>query len=89
MREVLRNIIEIGNDPTPLFSDNFSAISWAKDNKHQPKRAKHIDVRVHFVRELINRNKVDAAYVASKDKDADLLTKPLGQIKLKMNIGRI
>lgn len=66
-----------------MFSDNVSPISWAKDKKHPSKRAKHINVRVHYVRELISRNKVDVAYVDSEDNDADLLTKPLGQIKLK------
>ena len=42
----------IDEPPTDLFSDNQSAIALAK-NPVSHARAKHIDLRYHFVREAI------------------------------------
>ena len=45
-------------------------------------RSKHIDVRFHFVRELL-RAKIDIQFVASQDQHADILTKSLATTPLK------
>ena len=89
MRRLLKEIGKPVKGPTPLYSDNNSAISWAQGKKATYKRAKTIDVRVHFVRDLVEQRKVDVAYVASEENDADMLTKPLGRINLKMIMDRI
>ena len=59
----------------PLSSDNQAAIGWATGERCPSGRAKHIDVRVHFIRELVNAAKLIVTYVASEKNDADILTK--------------
>jgi hypothetical protein len=41
------------------------------------KRSKHIDIRAHFVRELVEEGKLIIKHIVSKDQVADLLTKPI------------
>ena len=63
-----------------VFEDNEGAIKLAT-NKHASRRAKHIDVKHHLVRDASDARKVRVAYVRSKDQHADLLTKPLDMQK--------
>lgn len=70
---------EIGYDmsePTMLYCDNQSAIALTKDDVHH-QRTKHIDIRYHFIRELVARKMVKPDYLNTEDMVADLLTKPL------------
>jgi hypothetical protein len=41
--------------PIPMHSDNKSAIEWATGDKPPGKRAKHVDVSVHYIRELVEK----------------------------------
>lgn len=78
---VLRVLREGGFDvqsPVPIFSDNQSAIKWATGERSPSGRAKHIEVKVHFIRDLVKNMDINIQYVASEDNDADVLTKPLG-----------
>ena len=45
--------------------------------------SKHIDVRFHFVRELLRANKIDIQFVASEEQHADTLTKSLAATPFK------
>jgi hypothetical protein len=64
-------------DATPVLQvGNASATKLAK-NPIFHKRSKHIDVRAHFVRELVEEGKLIIEHIASKDQVADLLTKPI------------
>lgn len=64
-----------------IFSDNQSAI--ALTNGKCSHRTKHIDVRYHYVRDLVNDGTVTLDYKATNENLADMLTKPLNSVKLK------
>ena len=66
------------NSEVPLCSDNQAAVGGATGERCPSGRAKHIDVRVHFIRELVKAAKLIVTYVASEENDADTLTKLLG-----------
>lgn len=89
MRKVLKEIGLKINTPTVLYSDNISAIAWAEGEKAPSKRAKHIDVRIHFVRDLVQSRDLSIKHVSSDSNDADVMTKPLGNIKLQEILKRI
>ncbi|KAG5859796.1 hypothetical protein JTB14_018006 [Gonioctena quinquepunctata] len=61
---------------TDLFEDNQGCIKLAED-KRSTSRTKHIDVRYHHLRDLINNNIIDFKYCSSPGMIADGLTKPL------------
>lgn len=59
-----------------LLSDNQSAISFSK-SPVENHRSKHIDIRYHFLRNLVFDKKFDLKFVKSKDNIADMFTKPV------------
>ena len=46
-------------------------------------RSKHIDVRFHFIRDLLKARKISVEYVASAAQHADRLTKALSRANFK------
>ena len=70
--------------PIPLFSDNKACIAIAH-NPVSHKYTKHIDIRMHFVRELITRGVLQVLYVETKNNVADIFTKPLAKAVFRMH----
>ena len=63
-----------------IYEDNQSTIKIA-NNPIQSDRTKHIDVRYHKIRELIDQNRIKLEYVPTADQTADIFTKALGKVK--------
>jgi hypothetical protein len=68
------------NDPTTIFEDNQGTIELVKSTKHHD-RTKHIDIKHHYIRELVKSNQIEIKYKRTSDMTADILTKGLGEIK--------
>ena len=66
--------------PLPICSDNQGAI-FISSNPVTERRSKHIDIRYHYIRELIEDKKVEVFYISTDENPADLFTKNLGRIK--------
>jgi Reverse transcriptase (RNA-dependent DNA polymerase). len=60
--------------PINIFEDNQSAMKMVVS---QSKRAKHIDIRYHFVREKAEENLIKLVYIDTNNQIGDLFTKPL------------
>ena len=60
----------------PLCGDNQGAIFNAS-NPITEKRTKHMDIRYHYIREVVERGKVHLLFVKTEDNPADMLTKNL------------
>jgi hypothetical protein len=56
--------------------DNTSAINISK-NLVQHSRTKHIDIRHHFLRDLVESKVVSLSFILTHNQLADILTKPL------------
>ena len=70
---------EIGlgqNWPTPLLCDNNGALALSKDPQFHA-RAKHINVKCHYIRECGENGDILVTRIPSEDNVADILTKPL------------
>lgn len=65
--------------PAVIYADNNGAIALAKTMKGTT-HVKHIDVRHHYIRELVGGGQVGFAYIPSDENLADLLTKPLPRL---------
>ena len=68
--------------PTTLFSDSKSAISLAHDG-HYHTCTKHINIRYHFIRYIIEAGTIKLVYCSMDDMTADTLTKVLPSVKPK------
>ena len=63
-------------DCMPMFCDNTDAINLTK-YPIQHSKTKHIDIKHHFISDLIQRGEISVNYVCSKDQIADIFTKAL------------
>ena len=72
---LLGEIVEM-IEPCILMVDNNAAKSFA-ESEGCNNRTKHVDIRLHFVRDYIAKGKFIINYVKSADNIADLLTKIL------------
>ena len=65
--------------PATLNGDNMSSIAMTANNKGHS-RAKHIDVRHHYIRERVQEGSIKMKHIPSSENLADILTKPLPRI---------
>lgn len=82
IRRLLTEIFKTVDTPTTLFSDSKSAIALAHDG-HYHARTKHIDIRYHFIRYIIEAGTIKLVYCPTNDMTADTLTKALPSVKAK------
>ncbi|PKU86380.1 Retrovirus-related Pol polyprotein from transposon TNT 1-94 [Dendrobium catenatum] len=62
--------------PLTLFCDNSAAISNTKEARNH-KRAKHIYIKYHLIREIVKEGKVSVQKITSQENIADPFTKTL------------
>ncbi|KAM2004372.1 hypothetical protein ACFX15_027830 [Malus domestica] len=72
----------VQQDHVDVHCDSQSAIHLAKNQVHHA-RTKHIDVRFHFVREIIDEGDILLQKIGTADNPADMLTKPVSLLKFK------
>ena len=82
LRRLIGEVFKPIDGPTVLFSDSQSAIALAKDG-HYHARTKHIDIRYHFIRYIIEEGTMKLNYCPTDDMTADTLTKALPSMKAK------
>jgi hypothetical protein len=65
--------------PMILRMDNTGAIYLA-NNQTTGQRTKHIDIRVHYVRNMINQEILKTSFVKTDDNTADIFTKNTSEV---------
>ena len=76
LRNLLKELNYGQRSATILNCDNQGAIALAK-NPGTHSRTKHIDIRHHLIREMVENGVVKLDYVPTKNQQADILTKSL------------
>jgi hypothetical protein len=46
-------------------------------------KSKHIEIRYHYIRDMVQRGVVQLQYVGTDEQVADVLTKPLSRVKFE------
>jgi hypothetical protein len=75
MKQMLQEY-NVEQDVMTLYCDNLSSISISK-NPVQHSRTKHIDIRHHYIRDLVEDKVVTLEHIATEEQLADVLTKAL------------
>jgi hypothetical protein len=78
LRQLLDGLNFLPEGPTPLHCNNDAASHLAEDQTSHPS-VKHIRVKFHSVRQLVEEESLRITRVWSADNTADILTKPLGR----------
>ena len=76
LRGLMREIGVERDGTAVLYGDNQSAIAAAK-NGVRTERTKHIDIRYHFISDVIERGHLRMEWVPTDQQQADILTKAL------------
>jgi peroxiredoxin family protein len=76
INRILKSLNQTQHTPTKVYCDNISAIKLSK-NPVMHGRNKHIDIRFHFLRELVKDGSVELITCSTTEQVANILTKPL------------
>jgi len=75
VQQWVSEVLEV-QTPGVINCDNQAAIMLtAADGIHE--RTKHFDLKVHFIRKLVEDKIITTRWVSSQDQQADILTKSL------------
>ena len=77
---MLLDDLEIDQDLLKINCDSISAIYLAKNQVYHM-RTKHIDVRLHFVREILEKGNIELQKIHTKEDPTDMLTKVVPGVK--------
>jgi hypothetical protein len=67
-------------EPTVIHCDNQSCIKLT-ENPVFHDRSKHIEMRYHYVRDMVQKNVLSIQYVLTAEQTTDIFTKPLSLTK--------
>ena len=75
-------------DVTCIFYDNESYVKLTENLVFHDK-LKHIDIKLHYIRDMVQSGEVKLQYVETEEKITYVLTKPLVRVKLEYFIERL
>ncbi|GAU42103.1 hypothetical protein TSUD_134870 [Trifolium subterraneum] len=87
MKQMLKEY-NVEQDVMTLYCDNLSAINISK-NPIQHSRTKHIDIRHHFIRDLVEDKIVTLEHIGTEDQLADIFSKALDAVQFEKLRGKL
>ena len=79
LKQLLETLGLTVKTPILIYEDNQQAIDIA-NNLMIKSRTKHIDIKLHFIQELIENKTISLVYHCSSVQHVDIMTKPLKRI---------
>lgn len=80
LRKLLGGLFGQPLEPSMIMCDNQSCIKLLVNPVFHG-RSKHVEIKFHYLRDMVQRNAVELKYIATEEKTADILTKPLPKVK--------
>ncbi|MHB1946433.1 MAG: Ty1/Copia family ribonuclease HI, partial [Metallibacterium sp.] len=77
LRRIIAELEGDTSEPTKIWQDNQSTIRIANDYISN-RNTKHIEIKFHYTREMIERKEIEVEYLPTAEMPADILTKPVG-----------
>jgi hypothetical protein len=69
-------------DPTIIHCDNQSCVKLS-ENPVFLDRSKHIEIKYHYIRDMVQRKAVHVQYLPTHEQIADIFTKSLAKTKFE------
>ncbi|CAL1375783.1 unnamed protein product [Linum trigynum] len=82
LKRLISDLQQNENGPTIIHCDNMSAIAMTKNPVFHA-RSKHIELRHHFIRDLVNEGLIVMEFINTDDQPADILTKAVTREKFE------
>jgi hypothetical protein len=78
----LTSLFDLEMEVIVILCDNESCIKLMENPVFHDK-SKHIEIRYHYIRDMVQRGVVKLQYVGTDEQVADVLTKPLSHVKFE------
>ena len=72
--------LNYAQDSTLVYNDNQACLASIRNPGSHHQRLKHVDIKYHFLREVVQDGTLALDYISTSDNLADILTKPLQPI---------
>lgn len=76
LRRLLADLKQVQKQPTVIYCDNMSTIAMTK-NPVFHSRTKHIELRHHFIRDMVSNGEISLEFIGTNEQPADFLTKAI------------
>ena len=88
LRKLLSDLFDLQLDATCIYCDNQSCVKLSENPVFHDK-SKHIEIKYHYIRDMVQRGAVKLQYVATNEQVADVLTNPITRAKLEYFIEKL
>jgi hypothetical protein len=82
LRKLLAGLFGQMLDPTVIHCDNQSCVKLS-ENLVSHDRSKHVEIKYHYIRDMVPRKEVSVHNLPIDEQIADVLTKPLSKSKFE------
>jgi hypothetical protein len=82
LHNLLTDLFDHEMDPTIIHYDNQSCVKLS-GNPLFHDRSKHIEIKYHYIRDMVQRKVVHVQYLPTHEEIADIFTKPLAKTKFE------
>jgi hypothetical protein len=82
LRNLLTGLFDLEMDAIVIFCDNQSCIKMTENPMFHDK-TKHIEIRYHYIRDMVQKGVVKLQYVGTDEQVVDVSTKPLPRVKFE------
>ena len=76
LRKLFNDLGRKQGGPTTIYCDNMSTISLTKNPVFHA-RSKHIELRHHFIPDLVQQEEIQLEFISTNEQPADMLKKPI------------
>jgi hypothetical protein len=80
--KLLTGLFDLEMEATMILCDNQSCIKMTENPVFHDKM-KHIEIRYHYIRDMVQKGVVKLQYVGTDEQVVDVLTKPLSRVKFE------
>ena len=82
LRKLLYELFDLQLDSTCIYYDNHSCVNFLENPVFHDK-LKHIEIKYHYIRDMVYRGVVKLQYVTTDKQIANVLTKRLARVKFE------
>jgi hypothetical protein len=80
LRKLLARLFDLELEATYIWCNNKSCVKLSENPVFHDK-SKHIEIKYHYIRDMVQKGAVKLQYVITDEQIADVLTKPLSRVK--------
>jgi hypothetical protein len=82
LRKLLTGLFDLEMRATLILCDNQSCIKMTENHVFYDK-SKHIEIRYHYIRDMVERGALKLQYISTDEQVVDVLTKPLSRVNFE------